>query len=230
MSTYDEQEWVDGILGGTPLNDDRLTHIEAGIESAHLLLEGKADTGHTHLSADITDATSAATPSTIVERDASGFIAVSGITGLSSATSGTQPVPKSQFDSGLATKAAAAHTHLLAEVTDVTATGAALAAAVDVDAARDAIDVPSNADLATAVAAGVADAATAAESYTDAAVDAVIIPIVWAGGVWSMVRPNTTGTNKIVAWIGDSANPITYDGTTAGGFYKAAPSDLVIYR
>lgn len=34
MSLYDEQVWVNGVGGGTPLNEDRLNHMEEGIAAA----------------------------------------------------------------------------------------------------------------------------------------------------------------------------------------------------
>lgn len=132
---YEPQTWVLGISGGTPLNDVRLNYMEQGIADAHSLIADLATATHTHVSADITDATASNVPSTIVERDSTGSIAVTAVSGLSTATGSTQAVPKSQLDSAIAThshvianvaglqdaldaKANLVHTHLAADVTD----------------------------------------------------------------------------------------------------------------
>ena len=101
-------------------------------------LSGKAATSHTHLSADITDATSAATPSTLVRRDASGNASFGQIFSFTlTVTGGTTFGDASliQFDAVeyyYGTGAAAAHRTALGSG----ATGDALFTAVDAPAAR----------------------------------------------------------------------------------------------
>lgn len=132
---YEPLTWVLGLSGGTAINDVNLNHMEQGIADAHDLAAAAADADHTHESADITDATSANVVDTLVKRDNQGGIAVTRVTGLSTATSNSAAVPKSQLDSGLAGKSDSTHTH------DYSATGHAHTAAdvTDFDAEVEAL-------------------------------------------------------------------------------------------
>lgn len=235
---YDQQTWVLGITGGTALSAVRLNHMEQGIADAHTLIADLAAASHTHTSAQITDATAANVVNTLVLRDATGFVAVSGITGLSTATGSTQAVPKSQLDAAIAGVSGSGHTHTVSQVTDVTATGASLATAVDASAVRDILDVDSTSesdtkDAATLAAAQAyadtaeADAVATAETYTDTVTDRMTHTLVYSAG-WPL-RPNTTGTNQVVQWVGSNDNPVSTDGTTSGGTAAAAPGDLIFY-
>ena len=97
-------------------------------------LAGKAATSHTHLSADITDATDAATPSTLVRRDASGAAEFVGLTVTGGTTFGDESLV--QFDAveyEYGTGAAAAHRTALGSG----ATGDALFTAASVKAANE---------------------------------------------------------------------------------------------
>lgn len=235
---YDKQTWVLGIAGGTALNATRLNHMEQGIEDAHTLIADLATASHTHTSDEITDATSANVVDTIVKRDATGFIAVSGITGLSTATGNTQAVPKSQLDAAIAALAATSHTHTVDQVTNISTVGAQVATAATAEDARDALDVDSTTSVDTKTAAATATAATdattkadaaqsAAAAYTDTAVD--YAPIHRAFAVGSIpTRPNTSGTNRKVWWTGPAAAGLPTDGTAAGGTAAAAPGDIIL--
>lgn len=238
---YDPQTWALGVLGGTPLNAVRLNYIEQGVADAHSLIAELALANHTHTSAQITDATASNVVDTIVKRDPTGFIAVSGITGLSTATGGTQAVPKSQLDAAIAAVATASHTHTTADITDLSAVGAQVATAVDVTAARNALDVMSTSDVQTVADQATADAATytnareaAITTYVDDSVAAVDEQLTYwnkydAVSGWPVRQP-TTGTSRQVVWIGTAANPVPTTGTTDGGTAAAAPGDLIIYQ
>jgi len=72
------------------------------------------------------------------------------------------------------------------------------------------------------------DADPAAQAYTDAAV--------MFAGVWQVynsstsqwpLRPNTSGTNRPVIWVGPNPGPAS-GGTTAGGSAKYAPGDILL--
>lgn len=236
---YEQQTWVLGLAGGTPLNATRLNYMEQGIADAHTLIADLALNDHTHTSADITDATASNVVDTVVKRDGTGFIAVSGITGLSTATGSTQAVPKSQLDAAIAGVSGAAHTHVLADVTNVTATGTSLATALDAATARTAIDVPSTAEVsseidsdvaaeATARTAAISAEATARDAAIATATDFMVIELHHDGTQWP-VRPSTTGTNRKVQWVGPSASAIPTTGTSAGGTRAAAPTDKIFY-
>lgn len=236
---YDQQTWVLGLGGGTALNAVRLNHMEQGIADAHSLIATLSLADHTHTSAQITDATAANTINTIVKRDGTGFIAVSGITGLATATGSSQAVPKSQLDDAIAALASTTHTHVVADITNITATGASLVEAVDTAAARDVLDVYSTGDVDTAVSTAVASEATArttaiaAEATARntaiaAGVDHGLEIYAYSGGLWP-VRPNTTGTNRRIGWLGPASNPIPTSGNSTGGTRSAAPGDIPIY-
>lgn len=237
--SYDQQTWALGVGGGMALNPTHLNHMEVGIKGAHDAIDNLAGAHHTHVSADITDATSSNTVSTIVKRDGTGFIAVSGITGLSTATGSTQAVPKAQLDAAIATLAATTHTHTLSQITDVTATGTDLAKAADVASARDVLDVYSTAETDTSIAAAIVAAAPAttsdiaaalatAETYTDTVTANLAYVNEYASSVYP-VRQNTAASGRKVFWVGPAATPVPLDGTTSGGTRKAAPGDLIFY-
>lgn len=231
------EDWKDGLAGGTAMSSDAFDHMEAGIAAAHDLVAEKADAVHTHVSADVTDATPFNDVDTIVKRDNEGGIAVTRVTGLSTATNATHAVPKSQLDSGLAGKADSTHTHVLADVTDLSTVGTSLATATDAQAALDVLGADSSGDVDTKVAAAVTTAsgdATAkadtavltANSYTDTAVDYAPIELDFAVGSIP-VRPDTSSTNRKVHWTGEAAAALPTNGTVSGGTAAAAPGDKI---
>jgi hypothetical protein len=237
---YDRQTWVLGEGGGTPLSATRMNHLEEGVEDAHTAIDALAEADHTHTSADITDATALNVVDTIVTRDATGSIAVTAVSGLSEATGNTQAVPKFQMDAALAAVAGTAHTHDTGDITDITATGVSLVSAVDADAARNALDTPSTTEVTAEIGAAIATeraeidtdvaaAQAAANTYTDTAVDEAPIVKVHDGSSWP-VRPDTSGTNRIIQWIGPASDVLATTGTSSGGTVAAAPNDLIYYH
>jgi hypothetical protein len=100
--SYSRQTWVDGPAGGTPINASRLNVIETGLQSASDSadtavsgLAGKAATGHTHISSQITDLTEAVqdlvaaslvagTGISVSYNDAAGTITITGTGGSGS--------------------------------------------------------------------------------------------------------------------------------------------------
>lgn len=194
---YDQQTWALGLEGGTPLNSTRLNHMEAGIGEAHSLIADLALNNHTHVSADITDATSANSVNTIVKRDGTGFIAVTGVTGLSTATGSTQAVPKSQLDSAVAAKA---------NTTYVDSQVATRAAAVHSHVIEDVASLQAELD----------GKSNLGHTHNEALDNYPII--VRHDGVTDPLRPATT---KPVIWDVPDANRPATTGTTAGGAYAA---------
>lgn len=73
------------------------------------------------------------------------------------------------------------------------------------------IGLPTTDDLDTAVQVGVAKTP---------------IVLFYDGSLWP-VRPDTSGTNQIILWVGPSATPIPSGGTASGGTRARAPFDLV---
>lgn len=226
---YDKQTWSEGVAGGTPLNPTRLNHMETGIDDAHTLISDLAAATHTHTSADITDATDVNTVNTLVKRGATGFIAVSGITGLSTATGLTQAVPKSQLDEGLAGKSntshthdysATGHTHTAANVTDFNAAVESEVSTLLVQGENVILDYDALAGTLT-----INSAASGLTSVTYADLPAgTTVTVLKSGGVWP-ARP-TARADLIVAWKGADPDPaIVASGT--GGMHDGIDYRLV---
>lgn len=234
---YTKQTWVLGLAGGTPLNATRLNHMEQGIADAHTLIADLALANHTHTSAQITDATATNTVNTIVKRDATGFIAVSGITGLSTATGSTQAVPKSQLDAAIAGVSGTNHTHTASQISDSTTTGRSLLTAADALAGRTVLGVDSSTEVntkdATTLSSAQSDATTKAnnaetnaKAHADTRVDFAPIHLAHNGTSYP-TRPNTSGTNRKVYWFGPASAALPTNGTATGGTAAAAPGDVI---
>lgn len=231
------EDWKNGAQGGTAMSEAAWDHVEQGVKDAHDLIAEAATADHTHESADITDATSSNVVDTIVLRDNEGGFAATRITGLSTPTSNTAAANKAYVDAALVGSADSVHTHVIADITNVSAVGAELVVALTDSAARDALDVDSSAEVdtkvSTAQTAAATDATTkatdaelAANTYTDTAVDYAPIHLEYDGTQWP-VRPDTSGTNRRCYWWGPSATPVPTTGTAAGGTRAAAPGDSI---
>lgn len=68
------------------------------------------------------------------------------------------------------------------------------------------------------------DVSAASQAYTDSAVDFTPIVQTYTGTAWPN-RKNTSGTNRVVLWVGPGPGPAS-GGTTAGGTAAYAPGDL----
>lgn len=215
---YSKQTWVNGADGATPISAARLGYIEDGIEAAHTAAAAAASTVHTHVSADITDATASATASTLVKRDGSGDTAVGylSLTGTSPASG--QAVRKDYVDGGLATKsdtghthsyAPLSHTHTSAEVTDLTESvqdtvGAMIEAGSGVTVAYN--------DTTGILSIDATGSGLTSVGYADLPAGTTLT--VLKSGTWP-ARP-TSRADIIVAWKGADPSPSIVSSGTGG--------------
>jgi hypothetical protein len=223
--TYDKQDWADGLLGGTPITAARLDHIEDGIEAAHTLAEAASSAVHTHVSADVTDATDARTGDTLVKRSSGGSASFARVyAGSSSSTqdpiAANEVTRKDYVDTtvtaAVATKsntdhthdyAASGHTHTVADVSNYDT------------ATRDKIDDTIIAGSGiTKLYSGGTLTLSASGGITSVGYDdlpaGTTLTVLKSGGVWP-ARP-TSRADVIVAWKGADPSPSIVSSGTGG--------------
>jgi hypothetical protein len=115
---------------------------------------------------------------------------------------------KAAIDLVLDTKSDNGHTHPASEISDATAVGIAVLTAANAAAARTALEISSQVDIAAELAN---------------------IPIFLNYQVGSIpLRPNTTASGRWVRWRGPAAANLPTTGTSAGGTSAAAPGDEIV--
>lgn len=216
---YAKQTWVDGADGATPITAARLGYIEDGVEAAHEAAEAAATaehshayaaTVHTHLSADVTDATNLATVSTIVKRSNTGTANFTNVRVSSTPTDADHVARKDYVDGAVATKADTVHTHTASQVTDLTETVQDTVGAMVEAGTGIAVTYNDTTGILSIDATG---SGITSVGYADLPAGTTLT-VLKSGGVWP-ARP-TARADLIVAWKGADPSPSIVSSGTGG--------------